>query len=84
MSKKDQMLKKFYRNKVDSAYYELLDMIKTRMQKSDKSTWYYYRGSASESDAIVEKLKKDGFEVSVTHHTGTNSLEHRIDIRWLD
>lgn len=83
MNKKERMLKKFYRNKVDSTYYDLLNKIKNLMQQSDKYTYHYYKGKISEAKEIVEKLKKDGFEVRLKEEP-LHINEHEIKIKWLD
>lgn len=81
MNKKERMLKKYYRNEIDSVYHELLSKIKKSMQNSMKDTTYFYRGTNKDADKIAEKLRKDGFDVNLTNHL---SIEHKIEVKWLD
>lgn len=83
MNKKERMLKKYYLSKVDSEYNLILKNIKNLMQQSDKYTYHYYKGKISEAKKIVEKLKKDGFEVRLKEEP-LHINEHEIKIKWLD
>lgn len=81
MKKKDKMLKKFYRTKPESEYFRIIEDIEKEMSKSTTECCYIVKGNEEERNYVINRLKSDGFDVSIeAHYAG---CECDIRVKWL-
>lgn len=80
MKKKDKMLKKFYHTQPEATYLRIIKDIEDDMTKSQISARYIVRGSKDERNYVINRLKSDGFDVSIE---AEYSSEYDIRVKWL-
>ena len=80
MKKKDKMLKKFYHTQPEATYLRIIKDIEDDMIKSQISARYIVRGSKDERNYVINRLKSDGFDVSIEAEYAS---EDDILVEWL-
>lgn len=80
MNKKDKMLKKFYHTQPEATYLRIIKYIEDDMTKSQISAKYIVCGSKDERVYVINRLKSDGFDVSIEAECAS---EHDIRVKWL-